>query len=119
MILNPISVPITVQFFIRNDGTEVPLVLNIQDVNEHLPIDVLDPIEHMRVCVEEERQPMPEISDIVVRYDTGTPTSGRTVRSVQEDSSSISVAFEDTLLGKLTNNLPSVTKQVALSCHSL
>ncbi|KAL9924984.1 uncharacterized protein ACN2A1_010385 [Glossina fuscipes fuscipes] len=119
MILNPISVPITVQFSIKDDGTEVPLVLNIQDVNEHLPIDVLDPIEHMRVCVEEERKPMPEISDIVVRDDAGTPTSGLTVRSVQEDSSSISVAFEDTLLGKLTNNLSSGTKKLALSCRSL
>uniref|UniRef100_A0A1A9VXN7 Uncharacterized protein n=1 Tax=Glossina austeni TaxID=7395 RepID=A0A1A9VXN7_GLOAU len=112
MIVNPISVPITVQFFIKDDGTEVPLVLNIQDVNEHLPIDVLDPIEHMRVCVEEERKPMPEINDIVIRYDTGTPTSGRTVHSVQDDSSSISVAFEDTLLEQIPQAAPDFVKKM-------
>uniref|UniRef100_A0A1A9W0K3 Uncharacterized protein n=1 Tax=Glossina brevipalpis TaxID=37001 RepID=A0A1A9W0K3_9MUSC len=116
MILNPISVPITVQFSIKDDGVEIPLVLNIQDVNEHLPIDVLDPIEHMRMCAEEEKKPfVPEVCNYVVRYDTGTPTSGRTVHSIEDDNSSFSSEFEGTLLEEIPQAAPDFVKKMRSS----
>lgn len=52
--MNPLSVPITVQCSIPNDGIETPLVLNVTDTNQHLPINVKDPVIHMRECQENE-----------------------------------------------------------------
>uniref|UniRef100_A0A1I8MUJ3 Uncharacterized protein n=1 Tax=Musca domestica TaxID=7370 RepID=A0A1I8MUJ3_MUSDO len=54
LLMNPLSVPITVQCCVPNDGIETPLVLNINDTNQHLPINVKDPIIHMLECQENE-----------------------------------------------------------------
>ncbi|XP_061398688.1 uncharacterized protein LOC133334406 [Musca vetustissima] len=54
LIINPLSVPITVQCTVPNDGIEIPLVLNVNETHDHLPITVKDPVKHMQECHKEE-----------------------------------------------------------------
>ncbi|XP_075147702.1 uncharacterized protein LOC142221779 [Haematobia irritans] len=49
LLINPLTVPIAVKCFIPEDGIETPLVLNVIDTDEHLPIHVKDPIYSMHV----------------------------------------------------------------------
>ncbi|KAH8271115.1 hypothetical protein KR018_012407, partial [Drosophila ironensis] len=55
LLLNPLAVSITLQVKATEDGEETPLVLNIRDSIDMLPITVRDPIRHLQQVHEDLR----------------------------------------------------------------
>lgn len=43
LLMNPLAVPITIQCTVPEDGKETPLILNVSNTDEYLPIHVKDP----------------------------------------------------------------------------
>ncbi|XP_073825858.1 uncharacterized protein isoform X2 [Musca autumnalis] len=81
LIMNPLSVPITVQCSIPNNGTETPLILNVTDTNEQLPITIKDPVMYMHEC-----QQMEEITSLSEVDDTDNKTNHETMMVEIENS---------------------------------
>lgn len=48
LLMNPLAVPITLQVHATEDGEEQPLVFNIRETNNILPITVRDPIKELQ-----------------------------------------------------------------------
>ncbi|KAM7351072.1 uncharacterized protein ACRADG_004056 [Cochliomyia hominivorax] len=91
LLMNPLSVPITVQCSIREDGTEQPLILNARDVKEHLPVTVSDPLYFIKesIKIENESDIDQQLRDFKIRYDGDeSETSILSVRSQLEDNNS-------------------------------
>ncbi|KAH8237861.1 hypothetical protein KR032_004475, partial [Drosophila birchii] len=95
LLLNPLAVPITLQITPTEDGAETPLVLNIRDNTELLPITVRDPIKHLQQVHEELVQPIPEPGPV---YLTDEEPDAKSIRSVDSNASIYSQEFEEEVL---------------------
>lgn len=97
-IVNPLSVPITMECFIDDDGTERPLVLDILNVNDHLPIDVVDPV---RSTLYQLRDPSKcDRSHNEIEHEELDDSSQFSVKSCQEEEDSLSSNYETFAMGK-------------------
>ncbi|XP_041631898.1 uncharacterized protein [Drosophila kikkawai] len=94
LLLNPLAVPITLQVKPTEDGTETPLVLNIRDSTELLPITVRDPIKHLQQVHEELVQPL-EFGSIDL---TEEEPEVKSIKSVETKLSVYSQDFEEEVM---------------------
>lgn len=117
LIRNPLAVPITVQLSVPHDGYEIPLVLNIQNVNTPTPINVNDPVHFLTEILQNEYNHKSEgqnedeyiekehkrekDKDIEkCKQDLLDRTSStQSIRSVEDECSSYSTEFEEMTLG--------------------
>ncbi|EDW03468.1 GH10488 [Drosophila grimshawi] len=95
LLMNPLSVPITLQVTVNDDGAEQPLVFNIRDPIEMLPITIRDPIKHMQetyidLCDNTEIDQNIEFN--------GSQDDLLSVHSVSVNDSEYSVQFEENVL---------------------
>ncbi|XP_030565461.1 uncharacterized protein LOC115765868 isoform X2 [Drosophila novamexicana] len=63
LLMNPLAVPITMQVTATDDGSEQPLVFNIRDSTEMLPITIRDPIKHLQQVHEDLRGPNYDVNE--------------------------------------------------------
>lgn len=100
LLMNPLAVPITLQVKPTDDGEETPLVLNIRDSTEMLPITIRDPIRHLQSVHEElqrrENEPYEKIT-----LTEHLPDS-MSVKSFQTSDSIYSLDFEEEVMGKIS-----------------
>ncbi|KAH8244579.1 hypothetical protein KR038_007057, partial [Drosophila bunnanda] len=94
LLLNPLAVPITLQIKPTEDGAETPLVLNIHDTTDLLPITVRDPIRHLQQVHEDLVQPV-EIGTVEL---TEEDPEAKSVRSVETNLSVYSQEFEEEVM---------------------
>ena len=106
LLRNPLTVPITVQLSVPDDGYEVPLVLNAQNVRDHLPINVDDPVYCLTQILENEYNEKPDDAEVnTVEHEEDeeeeleTEMSQQSYHSLKEECSSYSTAFEEFALG--------------------
>ncbi|XP_030384254.1 uncharacterized protein LOC115631593 [Scaptodrosophila lebanonensis] len=110
LLMNPLAVPITLQVHATEDGEEQPLVLNIRDSTEMLPITIRDPIKHLQMVHEDLRkQDVDPLNDIELVDDLPEINS---LQSFQHNESVYSLEFEEdvmepvpALAGQLLSNL--------------
>lgn len=88
--------PITLQVKPTEDGQETPLVLNIRDSTEMLPITVRDPIRHLQQVHEELVSQAPEYGEFKL---TNAEPDALSVRSVESTDSVYSLEFEEEVMG--------------------
>uniref|UniRef100_A0A6P4E058 Uncharacterized protein LOC108037644 n=1 Tax=Drosophila rhopaloa TaxID=1041015 RepID=A0A6P4E058_DRORH len=96
LLMNPLAVPITLQVKPTDDGEETPLVLNIRNSTEMLPITVRDPIRHLQQVHEELQNHEPE-EPREIRL-TSTASEVMSVRSVKMSESNYSLEFEEEVM---------------------
>ncbi|KNC22402.1 hypothetical protein FF38_04659, partial [Lucilia cuprina] len=98
LLMNPLTVPITVQCTVRNDGNETPLILNARNIEEHLPITVNDPFYYAQLSAKAENidgSVLSELEDLEFKFDCeGPENSVISVRSLMDDNSSCSSEFD-------------------------
>ncbi|KAH8282977.1 hypothetical protein KR054_011387, partial [Drosophila jambulina] len=94
LLLNPLAVPITLQVKPTEDGAETPLVLNIRDSSELLPITVRDPIKHLQKVHEELIQPV-ELGTVEL---TEEEPEAMSINSVESNASVYSHEFEEEVM---------------------
>ncbi|KAH8357028.1 hypothetical protein KR200_002314, partial [Drosophila serrata] len=94
LLLNPLAVPITLQIKPSEDGAETPLVLNIRDSTELLPITVRDPIKHLQQVHEELVQPV-TLGTVQL---TEEEPEAMSMKSVESNLSVYSQEFEEEVL---------------------
>ena len=107
LLRNPLTVPITVQLYVPEDGYEIPLVLNAQNIRDHLPINVDDPVYHLTQILENEYNEKPGNKEGNIganeenedEEELGTEMSQQSYQSIREECSSYSSAFEEFALG--------------------
>ncbi|KAH8278034.1 hypothetical protein KR026_003841, partial [Drosophila bipectinata] len=96
LLMNPLAVPITLQVKPTDDGEETPLVLNIRDSTEMLPITIRDPIRHLqRVHEDLQRQTKEPHEKIQLTEDVPESLS---VKSFQTNDSIYSMEFEEDVM---------------------
>ncbi|KAH8323278.1 hypothetical protein KR067_004291, partial [Drosophila pandora] len=96
LLMNPLAVPITLQVKPTDDGEETPLVLNIRDSTEMLPITIRDPIRHLQ-NVHEELQRRENESYEKITLTEHLPDS-MSVKSFQTSDSIYSLDFEEEVM---------------------
>ncbi|XP_068141752.1 uncharacterized protein [Drosophila tropicalis] len=96
LLMNPLAVPITLQVHATEDGEEQPLVLNIRDSSEMLPITVRDPISHLQRVHEDLRN-----NDSLLNEDielSNLEPDMLSVHSYNQNESVYSVEFEEDVM---------------------
>ncbi|XP_017132038.1 uncharacterized protein LOC108149140 isoform X1 [Drosophila elegans] len=96
LLMNPLAVPITLQVKPTDDGEETPLVLNIRNSTEMLPITVRDPIRHLQQ-VHEELQSHETEEPKEIRL-TNAISEVLSMKSVQATESNYSLEFEEEVM---------------------
>ncbi|KAH8412221.1 hypothetical protein KR009_000536, partial [Drosophila setifemur] len=96
LLMNPLAVPITLQVKPTDDGEETPLVLNIRDSTEMLPITVRDPIRHLQTVHEDlQKKGLDPFEKIDLTEDLPDALS---VHSFQTSDSIYSLEFEEEVM---------------------
>ncbi|SPP79109.1 uncharacterized protein LOC117582439 [Drosophila guanche] len=95
LLMNPLAVPITLQVTPSDDGAEQPLVLNIRDSTEMLPITVRDPIKHLQRAHEDMRNDSLELTDIKL---TSLVPDMLSLKSLHINESAYSMEFEEDVM---------------------
>ncbi|XP_033235264.1 uncharacterized protein [Drosophila pseudoobscura] len=95
LLMNPLAVPITLQVKASDDGEEQPLVLNIRDSTEMLPITVRDPIKHLQRAHEDMRNDSLEYNSINLTSNTPDMLS---MKSLHINESLYSMEFEEEVM---------------------
>ncbi|ALC39538.1 CG15824 [Drosophila busckii] len=95
LLMNPLAVPITLQVTTTDDGEEQPLVLNIRDSTEMLPITVRDPIKHLQKTNDELREEVDLTQDFEFQLNEQEELS---VKSYSQNESIYSAEFEEEVM---------------------
>ncbi|XP_065356796.1 uncharacterized protein LOC135951140 [Calliphora vicina] len=121
LLMNPLTVPLTVQCTVKDDGNEIPLVLNTRNVEEHLPITVNDPFHYLQQCTKADSDPentLSGIEELKFQFGFDEPQiSLMSVRSQMEDNSSCSSEFEKLaldLIPDMAHNFVSYLKTIKI-----
>lgn len=85
LLMNPLAVPITIQCTVPEDGKETPLILNVSNTDEYLPIHVKDPNYEIQEYIQYAKSK----SDVSIHNSVrsnGRETTSRTVSLAMESS---------------------------------
>lgn len=97
LVINPLSVPCAIQCSFKDDGEDPPLVLNIDDVDDLLPITVKDPIRDELFHEAHE-----EIEDDCPSVHLFSPVPSQcSYKSVEDDTSVFSSEFETQIMASM------------------
>lgn len=112
LLTNPLTIPITVQCHVCDDGSETPLVLNVDDTQKHLPVTVKDPSTYLQQPFEyhqekryQDFQQDGEIFQLIGDNDEDNDCVADllSVHSRSGDNTSCSTEFAVSALGKSEN----------------
>lgn len=84
--------------YIDDDGSEIPLVLDILNVNDHLPIDVIDPVRSTLHQLREESKYCKK-SDTEINIESRNNSSELSIESFQVEEDSFSSNYETFTMG--------------------
>ncbi|XP_064539581.1 uncharacterized protein LOC135429246 isoform X1 [Drosophila montana] len=96
LLMNPLAVPITLQVTAVDDGLEQPLVFNIRDSTEMLPITIKDPIKQLQQVHEDLRSPNYDANE-KIELTTAEPDM-MSEKSLSVNDSVYSIEFEEDIM---------------------
>ncbi|CAD7000193.1 unnamed protein product [Ceratitis capitata] len=115
LIVNPLMVPVAVQFSVEQDGDEIPLVLNVDDADGLPVITVKDYITAMISMAEEEIDAHP-LEDQVIQL-TSKEESLLSYRSVSTEISTCSSYFEEQIIENIPDMAFTIVRKLRETRH--